>query len=602
MISRDVVFVEELKTPEIEKIVFEENPRRITANNNEENKDETIPENIDENSTSEEESENEKRTDEPRRSERSNKGVPPDRFMGRLKMITSQEEPKTRTEALSRPDKSLWIEAMNEEMKSLENNKTWDIVIPQKDINIVGCKWVYKIKRDTNGQVLKYKARLVAKGFSQKYGKDYNEVFVPVVRPVTFRSLLVIAGRNKFVIKHYDAKTAFLNGNLKETVYMSQPEGYEKKSEEHVCRIRKSLYGLKQAAKVWHDKVDEILKELVFEQSEADPCLYFKRCKFTIIYLIIYVDDILIVARTEDEINQIAVALNKHFQLSDLGHLHHYLGIQVEKLENIFCIHQSAYIQKVATSMGLQDAKYSKIPLDPGHIKARDNNGALIEKPERYQQLIGALLYIAVNTRPDIAASVTILSQFNKRPIEADWIEAKRIVRYLMGTKELKLQLGRDTESEALIGYADADWAENNTDRKSNSGYVYQIFGGTISWACRKQTCIALSSTEAEYISLAEACQEGMWIQKLLQDLLNKETIEVIMYEDNQSCLKMISNFKFSNRTKHIDTKYHFVKHLQSQGLRSFKYCPTELMIADLLTKPLKAVKLNFLLQNCGLQ
>ena len=252
--------------------------------------------------------------------------------------------------------------------------------------------------------------------------------------------------------------------------------------------------------------------------------------------------------------------------------------------------------------MGLQDAKFSRIPLDPGHVKARDNNDKPMKNSERYQQLIGALLYIAIDNRPDIAASVTILSQFNKGPIEADWKEAKRTVRYLMRTKELKLRLGENIENEALLGYADADWAGNNTDRKSNSGYVYRLFGGTISWACCKQTCIALSSTEAEYISLAEACQEGMWIKKLLHELMNNESIDIIIHEDNQSYLKMISNFKFSNRMKHIDTKYHFIKNLQSQGLMHFKYCPTEFMIADLLTKPLNALKLKFLLQKCGLQ
>lgn len=251
--------------------------------------------------------------------------------------------------------------------------------------------------------------------------------------------------------------------------------------------------------------------------------------------------------------------------------------------------------------MGLDSAKNSKVPLDPGYIKAR-TNGIPMTNPERYQQLIGSLLYIAINTRSDIAASVTILSRFNKNPTESDWTEAKRTVRYLLGTIELKLRLGGNYDDKILTGYADADWAGNNFDRKSNSGYVFQLFGGSISWACRKQSCIALSSTEAEYVSLAEACQEAIWIKKLLKGFLGQENIEAIIYEDKTSCLNMVSNPKFSNQTKHIDTKYHFVRSLFDQGVIKFKYCPTDEMTADLLTKPLLATKLNYLLQKCGLQ
>ena len=182
---------------------------------------------------------------------------------------------------------------------------------------------------------------------------------------------------------------------------------------------------------------------------------------------------------------------------------------------------------------------------------------------ERYEQLIGSLLYLAVNSRPDIAASVTILSQYNKSPTKADWNEAKRIVRYLKGTIDYELRLGKKNGDPRLIGYADADWGENGSDRKSNSGYLFQFYDSPISWACRKQTCVADSSTHAEYIALAEATLEGLWIRYLLEDFEQKRQETTVVYEDNQSCLKLVENGKFSNQSKHIAIKYHFIRDIK---------------------------------------
>lgn len=223
-ISRNVIFLETHKEPGTEEIIFEEQTvTEGTVNKTGDDNKETIEEKGPKDESEDEDKENKlTRRDvqgsEPRRSKRLNKGIPPDRYMGALNMTVSLEEPKDRKEALSRPDAELWIKAMDEEMDSLKNNKTWDLMIPPKERKVIGCKWVYKIKRNTEGKIVKYKARLVAKGFSQKFGKDYDEVFAPVVRHTTFRILLAIAGKKHLMIKHYDAKTAFLNGYLKETV------------------------------------------------------------------------------------------------------------------------------------------------------------------------------------------------------------------------------------------------------------------------------------------------------------------------------------------------------------------------------------------------
>lgn len=223
---------------------------------------------------------------------------------------------------------------------------------------------------------------------------------------------------------------------------------------------------------------------------------------------------------------------------------------------------------KVISDLGLQDSKISTYPLDPNYGKSTGADEDILLDNYLYQKFIGCLLYISINSRPDIAASVSFLARRVSKPTKDDWNELKRLVKYLKGTVYFKLKLSCiENENEIFNGYADADWAENKDDRKSNSGYVFKVYGGVISWCCRKQSCVALSSTEAEFIALAEACQEAIWITRLLSDLDVNIGGSFTLYEDNQSCLKMIDNEKFSNRTKHIDTKYQFIKDCVQKGV-----------------------------------
>lgn len=539
---------------------------------------------------------------ELRRSQRSNKGVPPNYYMGQICMA-AHEDPRTRKEALQSTKKQAWMSAMEEEISSLEKNNTWILVDRPNGKNIVSCKWVFKTKKDLSGKISKYKARLVARGFSQKYGVDYDEVFAPVVRHATFRTLLTIAGIKGMITMHYDAKTAFLNGSLKEEILMEQPEGFAS-DKNKVCKLIKSLYGLKQAAKTWNDTLNEILKLYKFFQSETDPCLYWKKVEDKIIYLIVHVDDFIISCIDAELIKQTADDLSKHFSLSNLGELHHYLGLQIKRDKNgIYNINQSQYIDSLINRFGLNDAKISKIPLDPGYLKIDRENLKIMPDAKKYQQLIGGLLYIAVHTRPDINAAVTILSQHNNYPTQIDWNETKRVLRYLKGTKNMFLKLGNiEDKNKNLYGFADADWAQNKKDRKSNSGRIFKFFGSPISWSCKKQECVALSSTEAEYISLADASQEAVWLRRLLADFGAEQIDATIIYEDNQSCLKLLANDKFSHRTKHIDTKYKFAKYLKNEEkIMDYKYCPTEFMLADLFTKPLNRVKLEKMRKDCNI-
>lgn len=533
---------------------------------------------------------------------RSNKGVPPLRFEANISILS--KEPANIKEVMSfeEEERTKWLNAMYDEFHSLQSNSTWELVDAPPGRKIVGCKWVFKRKINEKGDVSKYKARLVAQGYSQKYGEDYDEVFAPVVKQTTLRCLLSIAGKRKLQVYHFDVKTAFLNGNLTESIYMKQPPGFEVDgSEGKVCLLRKSLYGLKQAARAWNQLIHSVLVNAGYRQSNADPCLYSKD-GYTKCYVLIYVDDILVISKSTKDIMDCFHTMNNSFETNNLGPVKHYLGLQLERdLEGNFMISQSTYINKVIEETGLSDAKESKMALNPSYNKSGAEEELLLNN-KVYQKVIGSLLYLAVNSRPDISASISILARKVCKPNKEDWLELKRVLRYLKGTAHMKLKLsGSEKSEETFLGYADADWAESKDDRKSNSGYVFILNGGLVSWCCRKQTCVSLSSTEAEFIALAEACQEAKWLRSLIKDLDCKIEDTTTIFEDNQSCLKLLKSENFSNRTKHIDTKYFFIKDYIANNIIKCEYCPTESMLADIMTKPLPISRLEKLRGECGL-
>lgn len=543
-------------------------------------------------------------TEQPRRSQRSNKGVPPNRLIEEINVIEEKIiEPRSFAEAIRSKQAVEWKRAMEDEMDSLKRNGTWTFCSLPEGRTAIGCKWVFKLKTGEDGKIKRFKARLVAQGFSQKFGTDYDQVYAPVARQATFRTLLAIASSENYLVRHMDAKTAFLNGILKETIFMKQPPGFMVDNG-MVCLLKRSLYGLKQAAKSWNDAIHEVLVSAEFIQSKADACLYLRKLNGDWSYLLIYVDDIVVVTKSIKSANQVKDIIASKFDLEDLGEIKFYLGMEISKSsDGFYQLCQSAYIDKVASDFGLADAKDSKVPMGAGYGKASgDENEVLLLDNNKYQSLIGCLLYISVNSRPDITASVSILAQRVSTPRQEDWHELKRVVRYLKATSKLRLVLGDTHNANKVIGYADASWAEHYSDRKSNSGYVFIVNGGTVSWACRKQKCVALSSTEAEFIALSEACQEAHWLVRLLADMQRPLNTPILIYEDNQSCLKMIGDERLSNRTKHIDTRYNFVKDYIEKKIVSCTYCPTERMLADLFTKPLPATKHIELRECCGLK
>lgn len=501
-------------------------------------------------------------------------------------------EPKTYKQALKCPDNVQWILAMEEELKSIEDNNTWSVVDLPKGRTAIGCRWVYKLKQSENEEPPRYKARLVAQGFTQKFGIDYDEVFAPVTRSSTFRTLLTIASARNLIVQQYDVKTAFLNGSLEEEIYMKPPPGYLDSNK--VLKLHKSLYGLKQAARVWNQTLNKSMTNQGFRQSKYDECLYVLNNQSDVCYAIVHVDDMIFASNTTDLISTKITELNKTFELKYLGSVRNYLGIQISRDEQgIFAICQTQYIEKIATEFQLENSKGSKFPIDPGYHKLDDKN--LLDTNNVYRKLIGMLLYVSTNTRPDISAAVGILAQRVSLPRNLDLTEALRIVRYLLSTKEEKLHMFDPKELIPLVAFADSDWAEDRTTRKSISGVICKIFGGPVSWSSRKQDIVSTSTTEAEFYALSEAVKEIQWLKNILSDFGVAAIEPITTHSDNQSTIKMIENSKFSSRTKHIDVRLHFVRDCVYQQKIKLNYCPSEENVADLLTKPLAGVKMQYL-------
>ncbi|UYV80563.1 hypothetical protein LAZ67_19000691 [Cordylochernes scorpioides] len=524
-----------------------------------------------------------------RRSTRPTKGIPPIRNDYMLYKTEAQDiqTPTNYSEVLQLPkiEREKWLQAMNEELNSLEKNNVWELTPLPKDKKIIGCKWTYKQKLNSKGEIERYKARLVAKGFNQKFGRDYEETFAPIVKHSTIRAFLAASVYKGMQVIHLDVKTAFLHGDLDKELYMELPEGLHTKQTNEVCKLKKAIYGLKQAGRSWNTKIASTLIKNNFKQSTVDPCLFTKNEENHSIYLILYVDDMLLASDSEIIIQNTVKTLEKEFEIKNLGDPTQFIGIEISRnREGELLLSQKSKIQELVERYNLQEAKPTFTPMESGYPGISDEK--LLPNNVQYQQLIGSLLYLSVVSRPDIAAPVCILSSRNQNPRNCDWNAAKRIVRYLKTTKELELRISNQ-KPPTLETYSDATWASDNTDRKSLSGNLFLLGSNPISWMTGKQGCVSLSSTEAELISAAEASQELLWLLDLLKDLELEQKAPIYFHQDNQSCLKICSSEKVSSRTKHIATKIHHLKDLQKKTVIKMIYCPTGDMKADILTKPL---------------
>ena len=434
-------------------------------------------------------------------------------------------------------------------------------------------------------------------------GTDYTDTYAPVTKLVSFRLLLALVARHRWLIHHMDVVTAFLNPPVDEEIYMKPPEGIEwlEKSwstkNPMVCKLNKSLYGLKQAPRLWYKHIDASLKTLGFTSTDSDSNIYISNTKNIIILL--YVDALLLISPSLPNLTTIKHHLAETYQMTDLGPVRQFLGIELSQIKHsgfqYWTIHQHRFISTILSRFGMSACKGVATPLDKGKVlsKANPNFTSTLTAQQEYQKLIGSLMYLMMGSRPDLAYTVSTLSKFNCNPTADHLLAAKHVLRYIQSTAKLHLTFTIGTQSQ-LEGFSDSDWAGHKDDSKSTSGYLFTFSVGSICWKSRKQNLIALSSTEAEYISLTETAKEATWLRELYREIcsrlsLNKSFIphNIPIHADNQAAIQMAIVPHFHERTKHISICYHYVRSAIERGLITLTYISTTDNPADILTKAL---------------
>jgi transposase InsO family protein len=501
-----------------------------------------------------------------------------------------------------------WTAAIQEEYDSLMKNGAWELVDLPRGKNIVSCKWVFKAKQDANGNVVRFKARLVARGFSQAYGIDYFDTFAPVAKLTTYRVIFALAALEQWEIHGMDVITAYLLGKLNEEIYMMQPEGFVRMGMKRnmVCRLLRSLYGLKQAARVWNLKIHAFLVKIGFVRSSADPCLYIDVKRH--LYITIWVDDLLIVGKNGTDIAKVKAQLSGEFKMKDLGKLEHFLGMRISRHDGGISIDQNGYIHQILERFRMEASKAVSTPIAAGsRLLSANHDGEPAATPsttdiKQYQAMIGSLMYAMLCTRPDLSYAIQQLSQFNSNPTNAHFQAAKRVFRYLQGTQTMGLVYSKhnDDITQRIQCYCDADYAADG-DRKSISGSLFTLAGSPISYQAKKQTTVAHSTVESEYAAMAHAAKEMIWLQYLLRDLGMSKYAPTTLFCDNQGAISLAKNPTHHAKTKHVDVQLHFIRDHIEKGTINVEYCPTEDMLADLMTKGLARERHEKLLIRMGM-
>lgn len=511
-------------------------------------------------------------------------------------MLAISEEPKTYEQAIQADDHKQWEQAMDEEYDSLIKNRTWTLVEAPVDQRVIDNRWVYKVKQNPDGSIDRYKARLVVRGFTQEYGIDYHETFSPVVKFTSIRAILALAAAKRMKLKQFDVKTAFLNGDLEENVYMSQPIGYDDGSE-RVCKLLKSLYGLKQASRCWNKRFTSFVNRFGFKASEFDPCVFVCSGENGMLILAIYVDDGLIAAEKQEAIEPVIKHLQREFEIK-VFELKCFLGLEIDQRpDGSIHAHQQGYARKVLDRFNMTDCNAVSTPLDNSQKLGEFEADGEIDFP--YREAVGSLMYLAVATRPDISFAVGSVSRYLEKPAAAHVNAVKRILKYVKGTMDMGIRFegGNDLH---FCGYSDADYAGDVTTRRSTSGYVFMFGGSVISWGSERQKSVALSTTESEYMAASHAVKELVWLRNLLCELQQKKLDAPTFYMDNQSAIRLVKNPEFHKRTKHIDVRYHFIREKFEDGIFKLEYVQTDDQAADIMTKALPKPKHQFFCRLMG--
>ncbi|KAL8116754.1 hypothetical protein AgCh_023059 [Apium graveolens] len=450
--------------------------------------------------------------------------------------------------------------AMQAEMEAVERNSTWTLTTLPKGRKAIDLKWIYKIKRDAAGNITKHKARIIVKGYVQRQEVDFDEVFAPVTRIETIRLLLALAAKGNWEVHHLDVKIAFLNGEIKE-----------------------------EAPRAWYSKLNQCLEGLNFVRCAYEQAVYMRRMEKEMLIVGVYVDDLLVTGTNLDSIREFKEQMAKNFDMSDLGKLTYYLGIEVKQGDGFIQLKQTGYVKNILSKAGMLDCNPTKVPMRPNEILNKDEGGILVD-PTGFKSMIGGLRYL-VHTRPDLAYSVGIVSRFMEKPTLMHQNAAKRILRYVKGTLNLGLIYTANEDNNIVIGYSDSDLAGNIENRKSTGGMVFYLNKSLITWNSQKQKCVALSSCEAEFMVATVASCQAVWLRKLLSKIIGLNIPPVTLFIDNKSAIDLAKNPVFHGRSKHIDIRFHFIRECIENGDIVVKHICNEEQRADSLTKALSAAR-----------
>ncbi|KAE8969014.1 hypothetical protein PR001_g27622 [Phytophthora rubi] len=517
-----------------------------------------------------------------------------------IALAASESIPNSFGDAMRSPESDKWKEACRAEIRAHVRNHTWDLVYRPPGVRVIGHKWVFALKRDEHGNIIRYKARLVALGCFQTYGVDYTSTYSPVASLNTVRIFLAVCCQRGYVVKQYDVETAFLNGDLEEEVYMVPPEGINVR-DGMVCRLRRSLYGLKQAAAVWHKTIRSVFIALGFKQCKSCPCLFVRVGQNGPVYIVLYVDDLLIGCEAEEEASSIAEALGARFRLKSLGDARFILGMELHyntQKGEVF-VGQAQYISRMIARFGQADAHPVRNPNVIGQDLRASNEHPKLDAKKPYRELVGSLLYVANATRPDICVAVGILSQHLEDPREMHWRAAVRVLRYLKGTLSTGIKYCRGTQLR-LLAFSDANWGSDLSTRRSTSGVLLQLCGGPVVFKAKKQATVALSSAEAEYMAIAVAVQEVLWVRQLLKEMAIGIGCATDVFIDNKAAISMASNSGYTPLAKHIDLRVHFVRDHVENGAIKVQHVRSAQQLADYLTKPLPTPQFVLLVTASG--
>ncbi|KAJ9551125.1 hypothetical protein OSB04_015170 [Centaurea solstitialis] len=516
------------------------------------------------------------------------------------KTFDSVDEPSNYKEAMVGPEATKWKEAMESEIQSMYDNHVWELVDHIPGRKTVGNKWIFKKKTDMDGNVHTFKARLVAKGYTQTQGIDYDETFSPVAKIKSIRILLAIAAFHDYEIWQMDVKTAFLNGKLDEDVYMAQPEGFvHAKYPDKVCKLKRSIYGLKQASRSWNLCFHEKVKEFGFSRSEDESCVYVKASGSNVVFLVLYVDDILLIGNNVPMLQDVKIWLGKCFAMKDLGNAAYILGIRIyrDRTKRLIGLSQSTYLDKILKKFNMSESKKGYLPMQHGIRLSKNQCPSTSEELDRmsripYASAIGSIMYAMTCTRPDVSFALSMVSRYQGNPGESHWTAVKNILKYLRRTKDVFLVYGGKDELR-VTGYTDASFQTDRDDSRSQSGWVFLLNGGAVTWKSSKQDTVADSTCESEYIAASEAAKEAAWLKNFIGDLgvvpSISEPIEIFC--DNEGAVALTKEPKDHGKSKHIERKYHFVRHKVEEKQIVVSRVPTEENPADPFTKALTRPK-----------